>query len=44
MKSINTLDHLMKSGPMYQTSVKANESLMNINKVNANPWKSHENL
>ena len=33
MKSINTFDHLMKSGPVYQTSVKATENLININEI-----------
>ena len=39
MKSINTFDHLMKSGPMYQTSVKANENLMNINNNYCKPME-----
>ena len=39
MKSINTFDHLMKSGPMYQTSVKAHENLMNINNNYCKPME-----
>ena len=27
------IDHLMKSGPVYQTSVKATENLININEI-----------